>query len=276
VITFREALEAALIVSILAAYFVKIDRRDLTRYLYIGTGTAIGASVMVAVAFNLIYGGLEGRAEEIFEGVATLTAAAVLTSMIIWMSKHAKEIKGDLHSKVDSAISKGTVYSIVFVAFISVFREGVETVLFLGATAIQSPGDTLLGAGLGIGTVLVMSVLLFKGIYRLDVRKFFALTSLILLVFAAGLTAYGVHELNEAGVIPEVIEHVWDINPPVNPDGTYPALHEKGSIGIIFKSLVGYNGNPSLTEVMAYIGYWIFVGSYVIRINRAKAVPACA
>lgn len=274
VITFREALEAALIVSIIAAYLVKIDRKDLTKYLYIGTGAALGASIIVAGVFSFIYGGLEGRAEEIFEGVATLTAAAVLTLMIVWMSKHAAEIKGELHSKVDSAISKGTVYGIFFVAFISVFREGVETVLFLGATAIQSPGDTLLGAGLGIGSVIVLSVLLFKGIYRLDIKKFFAYTGVILLVFAAGLTAYGVHELNEAGIIPEVIEHVWDINPPVNPDGTYPALHEKGSVGIIFKSLVGYNGNPSLTEVMAYVGYWLFIGSYVLRVNRPRSAPA--
>lgn len=273
VITFREALEAALIVSIMAAYLVKIKRRDLTKYLYWGSAAAIFASIAVATIFMTVYGGLEGRAEEIFEGIATLTAAAVLTYMIFWMSGHSKEIKGELQDKLDVAVSKKAVYGIGTLAFVSVFREGVETVLFLGATAIQSPGDTILGAGLGIGTVLLMSVLLFKGIYRLDIRKFFAYTSMILLVFAAGLTAYGVHELNEAGVIPAVIDHLWDINPPLNPDGTYPALHEKGSIGVIFKSLVGYNGNPSLTEVIAYIGYWLFIGSYVIRLNRPRPNP---
>jgi high-affinity iron transporter len=271
VITFREALEAALIIGILAAYLKKVDRSDLNKYLWIGTGVAILTSLIVAVLFTTVYGGLEGRAEEIFEGVATLSAAAVLTYMIFWMTKHSHELKGELHEKMDTAISKGEVYGIATVAFLSVFREGVETVLFLGATAITSPGDTILGALLGIGIVLVITYFMFEGIYLLDIKKFFKYTSIILLVFAAGLTAYGVHELNEAAVIPSVVEHVWDINPPLNADGSYPALHEKGSIGLILKSLIGYNGNPSLTEVLAYLGYWIFIGSYVFRTHANSA-----
>ncbi|GBE18973.1 ferrous iron permease EfeU [archaeon BMS3Abin16] len=271
VITFREALEAALIIGILAAYLKKVDRSDLNKYLYIGTGTALLASLIVAVLFTTIYGGLEGRAAKIFEGLATLSAAAVLTYMIFWMTKHSQELKGELYEKMDTAISKGEVYGIVTVAFLSVFREGVETVLFLGATAISSPGDTLLGALLGIGVVLAITYFMFEGIYLLDIKKFFKYTSIVLLVFAAGLTAYGVHELNEAALIPSVVEHVWDINPPLNPDGSYPALHEKGSIGLILKSLVGYNGNPSLTEVLAYLGYWLTVGYYVLSGGQRSA-----
>ncbi len=275
VITFREALEAALIIGILAAYLKKVDRSDLNKYLYIGTGTALLASLIVAVIFTTIYGGLEGQAAKIFEGLATLSAAAVLTYMIFWMTKHSHELKGELHEKMDAAISRGEVYGIVTVAFLSVFREGVETVLFLGASAISSPGDTILGALLGIGVVLGITYFMFEGIYLLDIKKFFKYTSIVLLVFAAGLTAYGVHELNEAALIPTVVEHVWDINPPLNPDGSYPALHEKGSIGLILKSLVGYNGNPSLTEVLAYLGYWLTVGYYVLsRGQRSAAADA--
>jgi high-affinity iron transporter len=277
VITFREALEAALIIGILAAYLKKVNRTDLNRYLYWGTGSAILASLVVAVLFMAIYGGLEGRAEEIFEGVATLSAAAVLTYMIFWMTRHSQAIKGELQEKMDTAITKGEVYGIVSVAFLSVFREGVETVLFLGAAAIASPGETILGALLGIGVVLIITYFMFEGIYLLDIKKFFRYTSIILLVFAAGLTAFGVHELNEAGVIPSVVEHVWDINPPVNPDGSYPVFHEKGSVGSILKSLVGYNGNPSLTEVLAYIGYWLVVGSYVLKsYTGSKAIEEAA
>jgi high-affinity iron transporter len=265
VITFREALEAALIIGILAAYFKKVNRPDLKKYLWIGTGAAIIASLIVAILFTAIYGGLEGRAEEVFEGVATLSAAAVLTYMIFWMTKHSQDLKGELHGKMDTAISKGEVYGIAFVAFLSVFREGVETVLFLGATAITSPGDTITGALLGIGVVVIITYFMFEGIYLLDIKKFFKYTSIILLVFAAGLIAFGVHELNEAGIIPSGVEHIWDINPDINPDGGYPAFHEKGSVGSIFQSLVGYNGNPSLTEVLAYLGYWLIIGSYIFK-----------
>jgi high-affinity iron transporter len=274
VITLREALEAALIISIIAAYLAKIGRRDLNRYLFVGVIAAIIASILLGFLFIAVYGGLEGRAEQVFEGVATLTAAAVLTYMIFWMAKHATKIKGELQQKVDVAVSKEAMYGITAIAFISVFREGVETVLFLGATAMQNPGETLMGLALGIAAVLALATLLFKGIHSLNIKKFFKYTSILLIVFAAGLTAYGVHELNEAGIVPPIIEHVWDINPPPGEDGSYPLLHEKGAVGSILKSLIGYNGNPSLTEVLAYAAYWLVVGSYVLKIYKPRTTPA--
>jgi high-affinity iron transporter len=276
IITLREGLEAALIIGVLAAYLAKIGRRDLNKYIYMGTGLAVMASIVVAGIFALVYGGLSGEAGELFEGIATLSASAVLTYMIFWMAKHSKEIKGELQRKVDIAISTGAVAGLVGVAFISVFREGVETVLFLGAIAFQDPIGTFTGLILGVAVAVGFAVMMFKGVYRLDIRKFFKYTSIILIVFAAGLTAYGVHELNEAGVIPPVIEHVWDINPPINPDGTYPLLHEKGAIGSILKSLFGYNGNPSLTEVLAYLGYWLIIGTYVMRSYKYSEKEALA
>jgi len=276
VITFREALEAALIIGVLAAYLKKVGRTDLNRYLYLGTAGAIATSLVVAVVFKAVYGGLEGRAEKIFEGLATLSAAGVLTYMIFWMARRSQEIKGELQEKVDTAITKGEVYGIASVAFLSVLREGVETVLFLGAAAIAAPGDTILGGLLGIGVVVVITYFMFEGIYLLDIKRFFRYTSVLLLLFAAGLTAFGVHELNEAGVIPPVIEHVWDINPPPSPSGSYPLLHEKGAVGSALRSLVGYNGDPSLTEVLAYIAYWLVAGSHVLRTYTKKEVSKAA
>jgi high-affinity iron transporter len=276
VITFREALEAALIIGIVAAYLRKIGRRDMERYLFIGVAGAILASVLTGALFLLLYGGLEGRAEEIFEGVASLSAAAVLTYMIFFFARHARGIKGELQSRVDTSLGRGSAWGIAALSFLAVFREGVETVLFLGAIAIREPVSTLVGLLAGIGAVTLLSIAMFTGIYRLDYGKFFKYTSVILVVFAAGLVATGVHELNEAGIIPPVVEHVWDINPPPNEDGTYPALHEKGIVGGMLKSLVGYNGNPSLTEVLAYLGYWLVVGYFLTRNFRgagdAKAV----
>lgn len=276
VITFREALEAALIIGIIAAYLAKIGKHELNRYLYLGTIAAVIASLIGGLTFIALYGGLTGEIKEIFEGVASLTAVAVLTYMIFWMAKNSQKIKGELQEKVDISVSRGQAWGIATLAFIAVFREGVETVLFLGTLAMQSVADTLIGLVLGLAVVIVLAVLMFRGMYRLDVRKFFKYTSVILIVFAAGLTAYGVHELNEAGIIPPIIEHVYDINPAVNPDGSYPLLHEKGVVGSILKSLIGYNGNPSLTEVIAYAAYWLVVGSYVLRIYRPKPTPVGA
>lgn len=276
IITFREALEAALIISIIAAYLAKIGKRELNSYLYMGVAAAIIASLATGWAFIALYGGLEDGIKQVFEGFASLTAVAVLTYMILWMASNAQKIKGELQEKVDVTLSRGQVWGIATLAFVAVFREGVETVLFLGALAMQSAADTIIGLILGLAVVVVLAILMFRGAYSLDLNKFFKYTSAVLVVFAAGLTAYGVHELNEAGVIPPVIEHVWDVNPPKNPDGSYPALHEKGAVGSILKSLIGYNGNPSLTEVLAYLLYWLVVGSYMLRVYRAPAKIATA
>jgi len=272
IITFREALEAALIIGIIAAYIAKIGRKDLNRYLAAGVIAALIASIGVALLFKTIYGGLEGMTEELFEGVAALTAAAVLTYMIFWMAGCSKKIKGELQEKVDISISNGQMIGIAVMSFIAVFREGVETVLFLGTLAISSPVDTLAGFTLGVLAVVLVSVIMFRGIHSLDLGRFFKYTSILLILFSAGMMATGVHELNEAGIIPSVIEHVWDVNPPVNPDATYPMLHEKGSVGAILKSLIGYNGDPSLTEVMAYFGYWVIIGIFIYRTYKHPEV----
>lgn len=254
-ITFREALEAALIIGIIAAYVAKIGRKDLNRYIYAGIIGAMLASVGVALVFKAVYGELEDAAEQLFDGAAALTAAAVLTYMIFWMAQNSKKIKGEVQEKIDIAVSKGQMLGIAALSFIAVFREGVETVLFLGTLAIQSPFDTFLGFMVGIVVVVILSFVMFKGMYRLDVSSFFKYTSILLILFSAGMVATGVHELNEAGIIPSVIEHVWDLNPPMNPDGSYPLLHEKGLIGSGLKSLLGYHAGPSLTMIIAYIGY---------------------
>ncbi len=264
-ITFREVLEAALIIGIIAAYVAKIGRKDLNRYIGLGIAGAIVASIAAALVFKAVYGELEGTAEQLFEGVAALTAAVVLTYMIFWMAQNSKKIKGELQEKIDVSISKGQMLGIAALSFVAVFREGVETVLFLGTLAIKSPVDTLIGFIAGLVAVVILSLIMFKGIYRLDLSKFFRYTSVLLILFSAGLMAVGVHEFNEAGIIPPVVEHVWDMNPAMNPDGSYPLLHEKGLIGTSLKSLIGYNGNPSLTEVLAYISYWIIIGMFVYR-----------
>lgn len=272
-ITFREALEAAVIVTIMVTYLTKIGKKELNKYSYLGAGAAVILSLIIGIALQAIYGGLGEVAGQLFEGVASLTAVAVLTSMIFWMAKHSKEIKGELEGKIDQAITQGEVYSIAGLSFIAVAREGLETVLFLSATFVQDQIGTILGAIIGITIVLGISVLLMKGTVNLELGRFFKVTSILLLIFGAGLAGYGVHELIEAGEGSGVDfgvlgEKPYDINPPVNPDGTYPLLHEKGIIGSILKALIGYDGNPEWLRIIVYLSYWIVIGAYLYNQYR--------
>jgi len=272
-ITFREALEAALIVAIIVSYLEKVGKSKLSRYAYLGSGTAILLSLVLGFLVQSLYGGLNEVAAQLFEGFASLTAVAVLSYMIFWMTGHSKRIKGELHDKIDVAISSNELYSIASLAFVAVFREGLETVLFLSTAFIQDAAGTLLGVIVGGTIVLGLAVLLIRGTYKLDLKRFFGYTSILLVVFAAGLSGYGVHELIEAGEGTGIDfgilgEKPFDINPPLNPDGSYPLLHEKGVVGSILKALVGYDGNPEWLRIMVYLGYWLVVGSYVYRSYR--------
>ena len=272
-ITFREALEAALIVTIMITYLRKIGKEDLNKYTYLGTGAALAMSLVVGVILQVFYGGLGKVASELFEGVASLSAVVVLTSMIFWMTKHSKEIKGEMETKISQAVTQNELYGITALAFVAVAREGLETVLFLSATFVQDSVGTLMGAALGIAVVLGLSFALMKGTVDLEIGKFFKVTSIMLLIFGAGLAGYGVHELIEAGEHSGMDfgffgEKPYDINPAVNVDGTYPALHEKGIVGSIFKALLGYDGNPEWLRIIVYLGYWLVVGTYVYKQYR--------
>jgi high-affinity iron transporter len=269
-ITFREALEAALIVAIMVTYLKKVGKDDLARYAYLGSGAAVVISLVLGVAIQMVYGGMDKVTAELFEGVASLTAVVVLTYMIFWMTKHSKNIRGELEEKINIAVSQGELYSIAALAFVAVFREGLETVLFLTTTFVQDAAGTILGVVAGAAIVLVLAVLLMRGTYKLDIKKFFGYTSIILIVFSAGLAGYGVHELIEAGEnmgydFGVMGQKPYDLNPPVNPDGTYPILHEKGGVGSILKALVGYDGNPEWLRIIVYLGYWAIIGTYVFR-----------
>jgi len=274
-LTLREALEAALIVAIVASYLKKIGKQSLNRYLYQGVIAAVGASVLLGLAILVVYGGLTDASAEIFEGVASLTATVVLTYMILWMARHAQTIKVELERKVEIAVTTGQLLGIVALSFVAVFREGLETVLFLTTLAIIDSPGTVFGAVTASLIVIVLAMILMKGIYKLDIKRFFQVTSVILIIFAAGLTGYGVHELIEAGESLDVelgvlSQHAFDINPPRNPDGNYPLLHEKGAVGSVFAALVGYDGNPEWLRIIVYLGYWLVLGTYVFLTYRKK------
>ena len=258
IITFRETLEVALIVGIILSYLIKTKQAKYNNIVYMGIVFGIVASIIGALLFNYLAGGFAGRAEEIFEGITMLVGALLLTTMILWMMKQ-KHIARELEQKVAAKIAETYKLGLFLLVFVAVLREGIETVIFLGAASFVSTNNTLIGALIGVIAAVFLGYLIFVGSMKINIKKFFNITSILLILFAAGLVAHGVHELQEANIIPMGIEHVWDINPPVNPDGSYPLMHEKGYIGSIFVGLFGYNGNPSLIEVLSYLFYLAIV-----------------
>lgn len=255
-ITFREALEAALIVGIILSYLARIHQEKHFRVVYVGVASGVVASILGALVFVRLAGGFTGRGEQIFEGVTMFLGAALLTTMIIWMMKQ-KQVAAELEHRIAREVAKARKFSLFLLVFVSILREGIETVIFLGAASFVSTDNNLIGALAGMIAAIVLGYAVYLGTMRISLKKFFNITSILLIFFAAGLVAYGVHEFQEAKILPTIIEKVWDINPPVNPDGSYPLLHEKGYIGSILKGLFGYNGDPSLLEVMSYFGYLV-------------------
>ena len=261
-ITLREGLEAALIVGIVLGVLRKLGRADRSRAVWAGVLAAVGVSVAAGLAINALGVAFEGRGEEIFEGMAMLLAAGVLTWMIFWMQRQARSIRAELEADVRQAVTGGSRWALFALAFVAVVREGIETALFLTAAAFSAtPTETLVGGGLGLAAAVVVGWLLFSVSGRLDVRAFFRVTSVLLILFAAGLVAHGVHELQEAGALLVIIEHVWDIN---------PILDENSTVGSILKALFGYNGNPSLLETVSYAAYYLVI-SVVIRFEQRVA-----
>jgi high-affinity iron transporter len=265
-ITLREGVEAALIVGIVLGVLNKLGRADRSRPVWVGVGLAVAASVVVGLALNALGVAFEGRGEEIFEGVAMLLAAAVLTWMIFWMQRQGRKIQTELETDVRRAVTEESAWALFSLAFVAVVREGIETVLFLTAAAFSAtPVETLVGGSLGLAIAVVLGWLIFAAGKRLDVRAFFRATSVLLILFAAGLAAHGVHELQEAALLPTLVEHVWDVN---------HVLDEDSTMGTFLKVLFGYNGNPSLIEVSSYVGYFVAIYLATRLSKRQRAASA--
>lgn len=247
-LTLREGLEIALITGILFGALHHFKRQDLFSIVRLGIVAAILLSLLIAVALTLVGVSLEGDSEAIFEGVMMWTAAGVLTWMILWMRARASRIKDLIREEVGLATRAGTL-SLFLVAFITVLREGIELALFLTASVFASSvSQTLGGALVGIAAAALIGWGLYRATLNLNLRRFFQVTSILLVLFAAGLVAHGTHEFNEVGLIPGVVEHVWEAN---------SVLDENSAVGQVLKILFGYNGNPSLTEVISYLTYFV-------------------
>lgn len=261
-LSLREGLEAALIVGIVLGALTRLGRRDQMLFVWLGVGAAIGASLLVAVGLKMLGAEFEGAAAQIFEGVTMLLAAGVLTWMIFWMQREGGQIQQKLTADVRTATNAGrrSNTSLFLLAFLAVFREGVELALFLvAATFATSPLQTVVGAAAGLLAAAGLGYLVFAGSVRLNLKLFFRVTSLLLIVFAAGMVAYGMHELVEAGVLPGLMDPLYNIN---------PVLSDQAGVGLLLKTLFGYNGNPAMLETMAYLAYFVIIWA-VLRVVRA-------
>ena len=266
-LSLREGIEAALIIGIIIGALNKLHQEELKPVVWRGVAIAVVLSFVFGLGLNYLGMEFTGQLEEVFEGLAMLLAAAILTWMILWMMRHGSEIQRDLEAKTAHATLNRSGSALFILAFLAVFREGIELALFLMAARIASdPISVLVGATFGLGGAIILGWMLFATTRRLNLRQFFQTTNVLLLFFAAGLVAYGVHELNEAGWVPAVIENVWNIN---------HIISDKSEVGLILKALFGYNGNPSLTEVLAYLSYFIVLGTILLR-NQRKQVKTKA
>ena len=253
----REGLEAALVVGILIAYLVRTERRHLLSRAWIGVGIAVVASLAFGAILTLGPQGLSFEAQEAIGGILSILAVGLITWMIFWMGKNARHIKGSLEGSAERAISVGSG-AVVTMALLAVGREGLETALFLWA-GIQSAGATagpVIGATLGLATAAVLGVLIYRGAVKLNLRVFFQWTGVFLIVVAAGVLAYGVHDLQEAGILPGLNNFAWDVSAVIAPASI---------LGTFLKAVFNFSPQTTVLQAVVYFAYLIPVMFLFVR-----------
>lgn len=259
-ITLREGLEASLIISILLSYLAKTDRRSENRVVWFGTLVAIAVCALAGTLVYVLVDGLNGKVEQSVEGVIAVAAMLVLTQMIFWMRANARNISSELRNKVDGATNR----ALFVIAFVAVFREGLETALFLlGAkTETASGSSVVIGGLIGLVASIGLGYAVFKAGSRLNLKTFFNVTAVLLLLFAAGLAGKAVHELREligweTGLL---ITPAWNIETGVWSAG--------GTFYDFMKGLFGWHANPERLRVGAYFVYLIPVLASYLKSSK--------
>jgi high-affinity iron transporter len=264
----REGLEAALIVGIVAAYLVKIRRRDALPKVATGVAAAIGLSIAIGLIVTLTIEELPEIVQATAEAIAAIVAVVVLTWMLFWMRRQGRALKGELERGVDVALTEGGTLALVTLAFVSVIREGVETVLFLvPVLSFNGTGlDTVLGGVLGLATAIGVGWAIFVAGRRVNLRRFFTVTGSILILVAAGLVAFAIHELGEAGLIA-------NSGQAFNLDGV---LSDASPLGSILHGLFGYRSAPTPLELLGYVAYLVPVLILFVIDRPLRSRPAAA
>ncbi|MEU6768467.1 iron uptake transporter permease EfeU [Streptomyces sp. NPDC046853] len=246
----REGLEASLVVCILIAYLVKTERRDALKPIWIGIGVACGLALGFGCALTFGSQELTFKAQEALGGSLSIVAVALVTWMVFWMRRTARHLKTELHGRLDAALQMGTG-ALVATAFLAVGREGLETALFVWASVRASNDGTpgpLIGVLLGLLTAILLGWLFYKGTVRINLAKFFTWTGAMLVVVAAGVLAYGVHDLQEAEFIGGLQNKAFDISATIPPDSWY---------GTLLKGIFNFQPDPTVVQVTVWLLYLI-------------------
>ncbi|MBB6446973.1 FTR1 family iron permease [Bacillus benzoevorans] len=281
-ITFREALEALLIVGIITTYLKRTDNKKYTKFIWLGAGLAILASVGAAMLFQLVFTGFAAMVSEMYLKISIMIISALLlTQMVFWMAGHSRDLKGNTEDKMSKFISTGNVIGMVIHSFLVVLREGIETVFFFAAITGGNIGAAMQGWGAITGVIIavVVSYLFFKGTMKISLKTFFKVTGAFIILIAAGLLVQAISMMQDLEIIGSIIPHLYDLTwiLPEHPidyehyvrdHGTAPLL--SGEIGIFLKALFGYSSMPSIEEVIAYVGY--FAGIYLLTSYRSDDV----
>lgn len=256
----REGLEAALVVGILIAYVRKIDRHDVLPRIWLGVALAVVISLALGASLTFGTYGLSFQAQELIGGILSIIATAFVTWMIFWMLRASRGLGRELRSEVDSHLT-GAGWGLVLVAFLAVGREGIETALFIWA-AVQASGSTTLpltGAALGIAASIVLGYLIYRGVVSINLTRFFTWTGAILIIVAAGVLSYGVHDLQEAGILPGLNALAFDVSAVIPPDSWY---------GTLLKGTLNFSPATTWLESAAWLGYVGTVMTIFIRTVR--------
>ncbi|TJZ54056.1 FTR1 family protein [Streptomyces piniterrae] len=264
----REGLEATLVVCILVAYLVKTGNRSKLPPIWLGVGIAVALSLTVGAVLQFGSTQLTFEAQEALGGVLSIVAVGLVTTMVFWMRRTARHLKAELHGKLDEALAIGTG-ALVATAFLAVGREGLETALFVwsAAQATDDGARPLAGAVLGLLSAVVLGWLFYRGALRINLAKFFTWTGAVLVVIAAGVLAYGVHDLQEASILPGLDNRLFDISATIPPDSWYGAL---------LKGIFNFQPNPSVLQAIFWVLYLLPVLFLFLRPTRHPATPTPA
>lgn len=256
-IALREGVEASLIVGILVASLVKMNRRDMLPYLWLGVGIAAAVPLIAGAAMTWGPYTLTFQAQEIVGGVLSLVAAAMITGMILWMSQHAGQLSADLRAQTTTALEGSSAWAIVWLAALSVGREGLETAIFVWATVRATADGGLwqptLGVVAGLVVAAVIGWLVYRGTARINLGKFFTFTGYLLIVVAAGIVAYGLGDLQEAGVIPGWGTSAYDLSGYF--DGHIPGVHPSAWWFVLAEAMFNVNLAPTVVQVVGWVSY---------------------
>lgn len=255
-ITFREAIEASLIIGIVLTFLAKTNQQNYKKYVWYGVLSGLSISAVMAIVLKTFLGGLEGQTEQIFEGILMFITAGFISWMILWVHKQ-KDIVKNLKNKISNHISKGYGLGISILITTSVLREGTEMVLYLNASSMIGQSNQFIGILLGLVLALLFVFIFFRFASMINLYHIFNLTSILLILFAAGLVSHGIHELQEANLLP-----IFSFDPILNISSI---LDHKSLFGSFLRTLFGYTSRPTILEVCSYTFYIIFI----IRLQKS-------